>query len=114
MFAGACAGVRCTIETITSPTGGLQVDDGMVAQLVAQMPAAMGQAGKLSRVRVQGRDHHSVLVDSPSEGMRGQLVVFHGAGVLAIVVIRAPKAAFDDTADFREAFFEKRVRMRAP
>jgi len=113
-FAGTCGGVPCTIETITSPTYGLEVDDGMIAQMVAQMPAALGRAGKLTRVRVQGRDHHSVMVDNSAEGVRGQVVVFHEADVLAIVVIRAPQASFDDTADFRETFFEKRVRMRAP
>jgi hypothetical protein len=88
------------------------MSDDMVAQAMAQMPPAMGQAGAMSTVRVQGRDRYSVVVDNQAEGMRGQLVVFTGSGSLAMVLIQAPAAGFDTTARFRQHFFEKRVRIK--
>jgi hypothetical protein len=112
LFAGDCDGTPCTVQVITSPIYGIEVDEGMIAQVVSQMPAAMGQAGTVSHVRVQGVDRHSLVVDNATEGMRGQLVIFHGGGVLALVLVQAPQAGFDDTAAFRKQFFENRVRMR--
>lgn len=111
MFAGDCGGAPCTIQTLSVPTYGMQMDDSMVAKAVAQMPQAMGQAGNVSTVRVQGRDRYSVVVDNQADGMRGQLVVFLGSDSLAMVLIQAPVASFDATAKFRQAFFEQRVRI---
>jgi serine/threonine protein kinase len=112
MFAGHCGGAPCTIQTISSSTYGMQVDSAMLSQVVSQLPAAgTGQPGSVSAVRVQGRDHYSVVVDDPAQGLRGQMVVFHGSSALAIVLIQAQTTAFDQTADFRKGFFARRVRL---
>jgi hypothetical protein len=112
MFAGDCGGAACTIQTLIVPTAGMQMTDDMVAKAVSQMPEAMGHAGAMSTVRVQGRDRYSVVVDNQAQGMRGQLVIFTGSGSLAMVLIQAPVAGFDATARFRQGFFEKRVRIK--
>jgi hypothetical protein len=38
--------------------------------------------------------------------------MFAGSGTLSVVIIQAPGAAFDRTADFRKSFFEQLVRVR--
>ena len=110
MFAGHCGGAPCTIQTVTSSTYGMRLDDTMIGQVVAQLPVASGQVGKVSTLRVQGRNRYTVEVDNA--GMRGQLVVFHGSGSLSIIIVQAPSAAFAQTAEFRRNFFEKRVRVK--
>ncbi len=112
MFAGRCGDIQCTINTVTTSTWGVQMDDSMMAQVVGQLPLADGHVGDMSSVRIQGRDRYSVVVDSASDGTRAQVVMFAGSGNLSVVIIQAPGAAFDRTADFRTSFFEKRVRVR--
>jgi serine/threonine protein kinase len=114
MFAGDCGGTPCTILTVGTSTYGLEVNDDMIAQIIAQLPMKLGQTGRASTVRVHGRDRYAVVVDNDAEGMRGQLVVLHGGGNLAMVLIQAPSAGFDHTAGFRKSFFDKRVRFRGP
>jgi serine/threonine protein kinase len=111
-FAGDCGGAPCIIQAISSPTHGIEMDEAMIAQAVSQMPVASGHMGGPGKVRVQGRDRYSVVVDDTSQGMRGQLVVFAGPRAISVVIVQAPHAAFDHTAAFRKDFFEKRVRAR--
>jgi hypothetical protein len=111
-FGGDCGGAPCTIQAISSPTHGIEMDEAMIAQAVSQMPVASGHKGGPGKVRVQGRDRYSVVFDDTSQGMRGQLVVFAGPGAISVVIVQAPHAAFDHTAAFRKEFFEKRVRAR--
>jgi serine/threonine protein kinase len=112
MFAGHCGDTRCTINTVTTSTWGVQMDDAMMAQVVGQLPMAAGHVGDVSPVRIQGRDRYSVIIDSTSDGTRAQVVMFAGSGTLSVVIIQAPGAAFDRTADFRKTFFERHVRVR--
>ncbi len=112
MFAGHCGDTQCTINTVTTPTWGVQMDDAMMAQVVGQLPMANGHVGDVSPVKIQGRDRYSVVIDSPSDGTRAQVVMFAGSGSLSVVIIQAPGAAFDRTADFRKTFFERHVRVR--
>jgi hypothetical protein len=111
-FAGECGGTTCSIQALSSPTHGIQMDEAMIAQAVSQMPVASGHMGGPGKVRVQGRDRYSVVVDDTSEGMRGQVVVFAGRSSIAVIIVQAPHAAFEHTAAFRKDFFEKRVRAR--
>ncbi len=112
MFAGHCGDTQCTINTVTTPTWGVQMDDAMMAQVVGQLPMANGHVGDVSPVKIQGRDRYSVVIDSPDDGTRAQVVMFAGSGSLSVVIIQAPGAAFDRTAGFRKTFFERHVRVR--
>jgi eukaryotic-like serine/threonine-protein kinase len=114
MFSGTCDGVPCAIYAISSQTYGVEMSDAMIEQVVSQMQSQMtmaGQSGAVSTIRVQGRDRYSLIMDNQADGMRGQLVVFLGGDVFAMVLVQAPRASFDHTAGFRQSFFEKRVRV---
>ena len=115
-FTGDCGGgIQCVIQTISAPTYGVQVDDNMLGMAVSQMQSQMGadsEAGSMSTVRVQGTNRPSLVFDDEDSETRGQLVAFVGSGAIAFVIVQAPEGAFDRTADFRKAFFEKRVRVR--
>jgi hypothetical protein len=115
IFAGNCGGAPCTIYAISSPTYGVEMSDAMIGQMVSQMQSQMamtGQSGGVSTIRVQGRDHYSLVMENPADGTRGQLVVFLGRKVFAMVLVQSPRASFDQTADFRQSFYEKRVRVK--
>jgi serine/threonine protein kinase len=116
VFTGQCGTTACTITAVSSPTYGVQMDDSMVAQALAQMPGSRtgDQVGGARTMRVQGHEGYSVVVDNDNDGqaLRSQLVVFAGSGSLSIIAVQAPREAFDETAGFRSAFFEKSVLVR--